>query len=33
MVAADANVDFQTLVSTIDTLRASVHEVALGVPK
>jgi len=33
MVAADANVDFQTLVSTIDTLRASIHEVALGVPK
>ncbi len=33
MVAADANVDFQTLVSTIDTVRASVHEIALGVPK
>lgn len=33
LVVADANVDFQTLVSTIDTVRASVHEVALGVPR
>ena len=32
-VSADANVDFQTLVSTLDTVRASVKEVALGVPK
>lgn len=32
-LTADANVDFQTLVSTIDTVRASVHEVALGAAK